>query len=148
MKNVIEKGDTVLVHYIGKFTNGTTFDSSKERGPVKFKVGDGSLINGFEKAVVGMKAGDKKIMEILPENGYGPYHAELVSTIKASQLPPHIKPQIGLELELSSDEFNPISVIITEMKNGEITLDGNHPLAGKTLVFEVEIVEISNKKSM
>lgn len=138
-------GDTISVHYTGKLDNGSVFDSSKERAPLQFKLGSGQLIAGFDQAVVGMKKGEKKEVKIIAENAYGPYRPELVSIVKLTQFPPHIQPKVGLELELSSEEFFPIIATITEMGDEEATLDANHPLAGKDLIFEIEVLDIKKK---
>lgn len=142
MTQTVNSGNTVSVHYTGKLENGSIFDSSREREALEFKVGSGQLIQGFDEAVLGMKQGEKKEIKILAENAYGPYRPELVFVIKLSQLPPHIKPKVGLELELTSEEFSPLIATITEMAEEEATLDANHPLAGKDLIFEIELVNI------
>lgn len=140
-----QNGDTIKVHYTGKHANGEVFDSSKGKQPIEFTLGQGSLIPGFEQGVVGMKKGEKKTLRILPENAYGPYRPELVSVVKLTQFPPHITPSVGLQLELSAEDQMPIFVTITEINDEEATLDANHPLAGKELFFDVEIVELRKK---
>jgi peptidylprolyl isomerase len=140
-----QNGDTIKVHYTGKHINGEIFDSSKGKPPLEFTLGQGSLIPGFEQGLIGMKIGEKKTLRILPENAYGPYRPELVSIVKLTQFPPHITPSVGLQLELSAEDQYPIFVTITEVGAEEATLDANHPLAGKELVFEIELVDLHKK---
>lgn len=146
MNQKAKQGDIVAVHYTGKLDNGSIFDSSKGKSPLQFTVGSGELIAGFDEAVLGMSKGEKKEIKILAENAYGPYRPELVSVIKLTQLPPHIQPQVGLELQLTSEEFSPIIATITEMTDEELTLDANHPLAGLDLIFEIEVVDVNAQK--
>lgn len=140
-----QKGDTIKVHYTGKHANGDVFDSSKGKDPLEFTLGQGSLISGFEQGVIGMTKGEKKHLHILPENGYGPYRPELVSIVKLTQFPPHITPSVGLQLELTAEDQYPIFVTITEMNDEEATLDANHPLAGKELFFDIEVIDLKRK---
>jgi peptidylprolyl isomerase len=140
-----QKGDIIKVHYTGKHTSGEVFDSSKGKQPIEFTLGQGSLIPGFEHGVLGMKIGEKKTLHILPENAYGPYRPELVSVVKLTQFPPHITPSVGLQLELSAEDQYPIFVTITEVGEEEATLDANHPLAGKDLFFDIELIDLQRK---
>lgn len=140
-----QTGDIIKVHYTGKYASGEVFDSSSGKQPIEFTLGQGSLISGFEQGVLGMKKGEKKTLRILPENGYGPYLPELVSVVKLTQFPPHITPSVGLQLELSAEDQSPIFVTITEINDEEATLDANHPLAGKELFFDVEVVDLQRK---
>ena len=137
-------GDTVKVHYTGKYSDGSVFDSSKNHGPIEFKLGDSMVIAGFEQAVLGMAIGDKKTITIAHENAYGPHLPELISNIKKTELPPHINPELGQQLEISQPDAPPFIVTITHIMEEEITLDANHPLAGKDLTFEIELVEIKS----
>jgi len=134
-------GDTLRVHYTGKLEDGTTFDSSIGGDPLEFTLGSGQLIPGFESGVTGMAPGEKKTLTIDPVNGYGEHNEDLVLTVPRSQVPEDLNPGIGEQLEMSQ-EAQTFVVTVTGVTDDTITLDGNHPLAGKTLSFEVELVEI------
>ncbi len=139
----VKKGDKVKLHYIGKLADGTVFDSSRERGePFNFVVGKGMVISGFEDGVVGMKTGDKKTLDISPEKGYGHRNEELVMEIPRSHLPPDIKPKAGNMMKIPTREGQIIEVQITRVDQKAIEVDANHPLAGKTLIFELELIDI------
>jgi len=136
-------GDKVKVHYTGKFKNGEVFDSSVDREPLTFKLGAKQLIPGFEKGVLGMEIGETKSVEVTPGDAYGPYHDRLVSVVKKTQFPKTITPRVGQQLQTQDQSGRPVNVRVTEINNEDVTLDANHPLAGKTLVFDIELVEIS-----
>ena len=136
-------GDTVKVHYTGKLENGTVFDTSKDSQPLEFAVGSGKIIPGFEKAIIGMGVGDAKSITVPPEEAYGPSRKELIVDIKKTDLPEDITPAIGKQLQVQQKDGNPIEITITDMDEDTVTLDANHPLAGNTLLFEVELVEIA-----
>lgn len=138
----VKDGDTVKVHYTGKLDNGEVFDTSRERDPFEFKLGDEAVIPGFEKGVVGMGVGDSKTIEISPDDAYGAKKEELVVEVQKSELPEDIIPSLGQRLQIRQQDGNPIVVTITDMDEDNITLDANHPLAGYTLFFDVELVEI------
>ncbi len=135
-------GDRVKVHYTGTLEDGTVFDTSQGSGPIEFVIGNGDIIPGFEHAIIGMEVGEKKAFQLPPEECYGPHLDELVISIPISEVPPHISPEPGMELLLQAGEEAPIPVVITEVTEDAVVLDANHPLAGKTLSFEVELVEI------
>jgi peptidylprolyl isomerase len=135
-------GDTVRVHYTGKLSDGTIFDTSLGREPLEFTIGDGRLIPGFEKAVIGMTTGETKTVFIAPEDAYGPYLEELTADVDLSQFPPHIKPEVGLHLQIRQENGSFVDVVITKITGSTVTLDANHPLAGKELIFEIELLEI------
>ena len=139
----VKEGDTVKVHYTGKLENGDVFDSSREREPFEFTVGDKDVIPGFEKGVVGMGVGDSKTIEIPPEEAYGAKRDELVVVVKKSEFPEDITPSIGQRLQIKQQDGNPVVVMITDLTEDSITLDANHPLAGYTLFFDVEIIDIT-----
>lgn len=134
-------GDTVRVHYTGTLDDGTVFDSSRERDPLEFVLGQGSLIPGFESAVEGREAGEKVCVTLPPDKAYGDVDRELIFTVPRAQVPDHIPLNVGVPLQLSNEQGQ-MDVTITEVGADEVTLDANHPLAGKTLTFEIEIVEI------
>lgn len=137
----VKNGDSVRVHYTGKLEDGTEFDSSRERDPIEFTVGSGNLIPGFEKSVVGMKIGDKKTITVQPEDAYGEKNQELVVEIDKNDFPSDITPEVGMPLQIKQSDDNVINVMITEITEVSVTIDANHPLAGKALVFDIELVE-------
>ena len=139
----VKDGDTVKVHYTGKLENGDVFDSSREREPFEFTLGNKAVIPGFEKGVIGMGVGDTKTIEILPEEAYGAKQDELVVEVQKTELPDDITPTIGQRLQIKQQDGNPIVVTITDLTEDSITLDANHPLAGYTLFFDVELVDIT-----
>ncbi|MGL5804230.1 MAG: FKBP-type peptidyl-prolyl cis-trans isomerase [Xenococcaceae cyanobacterium] len=135
-------GDTVKVHYTGKLTDGTVFDSSFGNEPLRFTIGEGQVIPGFEHAAVGMDLGQSKTVTIPAEEAYGPHVRELVMIFAKEQIPPELSVEIGQQLQLHQDNGNPIPVVVTEVSDAEITLDANHPLAGEDLTFDLELVSI------
>lgn len=142
MSKKAASGDTVKVHYTGKLEDGTVFDSSKRKAPFEFTLGKTSVIIGFEQAILGMQAGERKTIKIASDNAYGPHLPELVSTVKKAQFPVHIVPELGQQLEIRQTDGPTILVTITNVSDDEVTLDANHPLAGQDLIFDIELVEI------
>ncbi|QGY40133.1 peptidylprolyl isomerase [Pseudodesulfovibrio cashew] len=139
-----QQGSTVKVHYTGTLKeDGSRFDSSEGRDPLEFKLGEGMVIAGFEKAVIGKSVGDKVTTEIPPAEGYGDPNPQLVFQVRRNQIPPNVELQEGVMLELRTEDGQPAYVRVTEFDEETVTLDGNHPLAGKTLVFDIEVVEVS-----
>jgi peptidylprolyl isomerase len=139
---VVKKADTVKVHYQGRMTNGETFDSSEGREPLQFQVGQGMVIPGFDNGVLEMKEGDKKTVEIPVENAYGPRDESLVIEFPREKLPPDLKPEEGMQLQLSNQDGQAYPVVVTSVGENSIMLDANHPLAGEDLIFDIELVEI------
>lgn len=138
-----KKGDTVKVHYTGKLKDGSVFDSSKDRDPLEFTLGEGQLIPGFEEAVIGMEEGSDSTVDIPVDKAYGQPQDELKMEVPKTELPDDIDPQVGMQLQVQQTESGrSVPVTITEVKDETITLDANHPLAGKDLVFDIELVEI------
>jgi len=137
-----EVGDLVSVHYTGKLTNGEVFDSSKERDPLEFTLGKKEMLVGFEEGVVGMKPGETKSVKLNPEQAFGDRREDLILEIPKDKFPQHITPSVGLQLNLSNSSGANMLVVITEVGDDSVTLDGNHPLAGQTLVFDIELIEI------
>jgi peptidylprolyl isomerase len=135
-------GDTVRVHYEGQLSDGTIFDSSLEREPIEFILGQDTVIPGFEQAVIGMEVGESKDVSIPPEDGFGDYSEDLIVNIEKTILPPDINPELGMQLEVSSEEETPRVFTIADIAEDLITLDGNHPLAGKEIAFKIELLEI------
>ena len=138
----VKDGDTVKVHYTGKLEDGTVFDSSKEGEPLELTIGAGNVIEGFEKGVIGMERGGSKTVTIPPEEAYGSMNEELVAKVKKETFPGNITPVIGEQLQLKQQDGNIVNVTITQIRGDTVTLDANHPLSGKTLIFDIELVEI------
>jgi peptidylprolyl isomerase len=141
-EKVAKGGDTVKVHYTGKLEDGTIFDSSRDRGPFELTIGSGNAIPGFENSIVGMAIGDTKTITITPKEAYGPRRDELVMTVSKDEFPPNITPSVGQQLQMKHPSGNIVSVTITDVMQDSVTFDANHPLAGKTLIFEIELIEI------
>lgn len=138
-----KNGDTVRVHYTGSLTDGTVFDSSREREPLSFEVGAGQVIAGFNNAVEGMEVGQKTDVTIEAKDAYGDYREDFVINVNPSDIPEEINPEIGMELQLHQQDGGAIPVKVTAVSDDAVTLDANHPLAGKDLTFEIELMEIS-----
>jgi peptidylprolyl isomerase len=135
-------GNTVQIHYKGTLEDGTVFDTSRGRQPMEFTLGAGDVIVGFDKAVNGMRVGEVKTVTIPAAEAYGPRRDELVQIIGRDKLPENMEPSIGQQLEMSQPDGGTITVVVTEVSGGSITVDGNHPMAGKDLTFEIELVSI------
>lgn len=140
----VKAGDMVSVHYHGKLTDGTTFDSSEGRDPLQFKVGEGQVIKGFDNALIDMEVGQKKTVNIPVDEAYGQPAQENFLEFQKSEFPEDIKPEIGAQLHLSDNQGNTFPVVITEVKPESVILDANHPLSGKELVFDIELVEVNS----
>ncbi|MDO9373712.1 MAG: peptidylprolyl isomerase [Ferruginibacter sp.] len=138
----VKEGDVVRVHYTGKLTNGEQFDSSVGREPLEFTVGAGMMIKGFDAAMPGMNVGDKKTINIAPEDGYGEKSEEAVIEFPKENVPEDMKLEPGMQLTLSNQAGQPVPVTVVEVKDNLIILDANHFLAGQELVFDIELVEI------
>lgn len=137
-----KSGDTVRIHYTGKLTDGTQFDSSEGRDPLEFALGAGSIIPGLEQAIIGMAEGDKDTVTIAADDAYGPRHAEAVQTVERSQIPDHVELAVGGQLQAQAPSGQQLLLTVVEVTEETVTLDANHPLAGEDLVFEVELVAI------
>jgi peptidylprolyl isomerase len=137
----IEIGDTVKVHYTGTLDDGTVFDSTSDREPLELTVGEGQLIKGFEDTVIGMAVGEKKTVRIPAEEAYGPTREELVIEVHRDRFPPNIEPVMGLCLDIERPDGETMEVVVTRVGEDAIAVDANHPLAGKDLTFEIELVE-------
>ncbi len=138
----IKNGDTVVVHYTGTLEDGTEFDSSRDNEPLEVTLGKGMLIEGFEKALLGHKAGDIIKVRIKPEDAYGEPEEELIITVPVSELPEELEVEPGMELSFDTDE-GPIDLTVIAIEDGEVILDANHPLAGETLNFEIEVLKVN-----
>jgi peptidylprolyl isomerase len=135
-------GDTVKVHYTGKLDDGTVFDTSSDREPLQFTIGQGQLIPDFEQAVVGMNPGESKTIQIPSENAYGPHRQEMVLEIDRSEFPENLEPEVDQRLQVSQSDGRTFPVTVTGVSESKVTLDANHPLAGKDLTFDVQLTEI------
>jgi peptidylprolyl isomerase len=139
----VKKGDTVKVHYHGKLTNGSTFDSSEGREPLEFEVGGGMVIPGFDDGVTGMAIGEKKTVTIPADQAYGPKQEEMVMEFPKDRFPEDMVPEVGMQLNMSNGSGQNFPVVIVEVKETSVILDANHPLAGETLIFDLELVAIN-----
>lgn len=137
-----QAGNQVKVHYTGRLDNGQVFDSSANREPMEFTLGQGQLIPGFEAAVTGMQAGDKKTVTIAAEDAYGSRQEDLFFSVEREQLPDHIQPEIGQRLQINQDGQTAV-VTVAELTDTTMTLDANHPLAGENLTFDLEVVKVT-----
>ncbi|HBN77036.1 MAG TPA: peptidylprolyl isomerase [Planctomycetaceae bacterium] len=140
--NAAKSGDTVRIHYTGKLEDGTQFDSSEGRDPLEFSLGSGKVIPGFDNAVEGMAVGDRKSVTIPPEEAYGPRHEQLIQVVPRNRLPDGMTPTVGMDLQSQNENGQVMQFSVTAVDEESITVDGNHPLAGKALSFDVELVEI------
>jgi len=141
MSTVKEK-DTVKVHYTGKLEDGQVFDSSLEREPLEITLGQGMLIPGFEKGLVDMKVNEKKTVNVPKEEAYGDIQKELFQEVSNENLPEEIKPEVGMGLMAKNPDGSERQLRVAEVKDDSIVVDANHPLAGKDLTFDLEVVEI------
>ncbi len=138
-----KRGNVVKVHYVGTFEDGTVFDTSREREPLPFTIGEGEVIPGFEEAVVGMNPGESKKVVISAENAYGLRHEEMVLVVDRQHLPEGVDPQVGQQYQIPQSDGQSIVVTVTDTSDSSVTLDGNHPLAGRELTFEIELLEVA-----
>ncbi len=137
-------GDTVKVHYTGKLEDGTVFDTSTEREPLEFTVGKGQVIPGFESAVIGMNRGETKTTKIAPDDAYGPHRPEMIITVERSVFPEDADPQVDQQVQIRQANGQSFIATITDVSDEDVTLDANHPLAGKDLIFDIQLVEITD----
>jgi peptidylprolyl isomerase len=137
-----KNGDTVRVHYTGKLKDGTVFDTSRDRDPIEFKIGDGGIIPGFEKMVLGMEVGDTKTEKIRADDAYGSRRDDRIITVGRDQVPDGIKPKVSQQVQLKGQDGSAIPATIIGVTESDVTIDANHPLAGYDLTFSIELVEI------
>jgi len=140
--STVKDGDLVKVHYTGKLEDGTVFDSSKDREPLEVAMGKGRVIPGFEKGILGMAKGDNKTITLPPDEAYGQVRNDLIIEVKKADIPDNIEPKVGLNLQMKQTGGEVINLVVSEIGDETVTLDANHPLAGKTLIFDIEVVEI------
>jgi peptidylprolyl isomerase len=142
MPATAKPGDTVAVHYTGKLADGSVFDTSKDRDPIQFVLGQRRVIPGLDKAVAGMSLGETKTAEIPAEDAYGPHKPELMVEFPHDRIPPGVSAEVGKELQVQTSDGRAMPAVVVEKSDAAITLDANHPLAGKDLTFEIELVEL------
>jgi FKBP-type peptidyl-prolyl cis-trans isomerase 2 len=138
----VKAGDTVKVHYHGRLTDGTTFDSSEGRTPLEFEVGSGMVIKGFDEGLLGMTVGQKKTIEIPVGDAYGEKDPQMLMDFPIDRFPADMKPEEGMRLNMTNGSGQQIPVVVIEVKADTVILDANHPLAGEDLIFDLELVEI------
>ena len=141
----VKKGDTVKVHYHGKLTDGSTFDSSEGREPLEFEVGSGMVIPGFDEGVTGMVIGEKKTVHIPNTEAYGPKQEDMVMDFPKDKFPADMVPEVGMQLNMSNGSGQNFPVVIVDVRDEVVVLDANHPLAGQDLIFDLELVAIDAK---
>jgi FKBP-type peptidyl-prolyl cis-trans isomerase 2 len=137
-----KSGDTVKVHYTGKLSDDTVFDSSANQNPLEFTIGSGQIIPGFEQAVVGMQPGESRTTSIPTEQAYGPHQDELLIPVERSQFPTDMTPEVGQQIQIRLADGQAAVATIADISDSEVILDANHPLAGEDLTFDIELVEI------
>lgn len=137
-----KQGDKVSIHYTGRLDDGTVFDTSEDREPLEFTLGEGKVIPGFENAVVGMAEGETKTARIPSDEAYGSRRDDLVLDVPQEQLPEDIEPQVGQRLQMQAGDGQTFQVVITDVGDETVEVDANHPLAGEDLTFDIELVEV------
>ena len=138
----VKHGDTVKIHYTGKLEDGTIFDTSAKRDPLQFKIGAGQVISGFEQAVVGMNPSKSKTVKVPADKAYGPHREEMVLVVDRNKIPKNLKLELGQELQIPQEDGQKTIVAVTNISESSVTLDANHPLAGKDLTFDIQLIEI------
>ncbi|AUC23048.1 peptidylprolyl isomerase [Polaribacter sejongensis] len=138
----VKANNTVKVHYTGKLSDGQVFDTSEGKEPIEFVLGQGQLIPGFEQGLIDMKVNEKKTITIAKEEAYGEVNDQLIQEIDRANLPQDMEPKVGMGLVSKSPEGQEMNLMIVEVKDASVVIDGNHPLAGRDLVFDLEVVEI------
>jgi len=139
----VKQGDTVHIHYTGRLVDGTEFDSSSGRDPLSFEVGAGQIIPGLEKGIVGMSVGEKQTITVPSDEAYGPHRPEGVQEVPKSALPADMDPQVGGMLQAVGGDGQRINLVVTDVGAESITVDANHPLAGKDLIFDIEVMAVA-----
>lgn len=139
----VKENNTIKVHYTGKLADGQVFDSSEGKEPLEFTLGQGRLIPGFEKGLIDMKLNEKKTINIAVEDAYGEPREDLIIEVSKTELPQEMAPEVGMGLVSRTPEGQEMNLLVVEVKDETVILDGNHPLAGRDLIFDLEVVEIS-----
>ena len=135
-------GDTLRLHYTGKLDDGTVFDSSEGREPLSFELGAGQIIPGLEAGLAGMEAGERRTVRVEPADAYGEHDPSQVQSVDRAGVPDHIPTDPGTQLQVQTQDGQAVTVVVADVTDDKLVLDANHPLAGKTLTFDVELVEI------
>ena len=135
-------GDIVSVHYEGKLEDGSVFNSSADGEPLRFQIGNGQLLPGFEDQVTGLKVGDEKEFTLTPEEAYGEHQPAAVIELPRERIPADIELKPGVQLTITVDTGEKLNLIVTAVRSDSVTLDGNHPLAGRSLTFQIKLVDI------
>ncbi|MEJ2727601.1 MAG: peptidylprolyl isomerase [Deltaproteobacteria bacterium] len=135
-------GDTVKIHFTGKMQDDTVVETSQHRGPLEFKIGEGDVISGLEQGIIGMQVGDKKTLTISPQEAFGLPRQELMVDLNKEDIPEGIRLAVGVHLNIQASDGQTFKVKVVDVKEDTVTLDANHPLAGVTLIFDVELIEI------
>jgi peptidylprolyl isomerase len=148
MGHTAKQGDTVRVNYTGRSEDGSVFESSVGLMPLKFTIGSDEVVNGFEDAIIGMHAGEKKTVVVQPEDGFGMYDEDLIFEVPNEELPDGVIPQIGMDFEMVDEDGYEISAVVIEISKGSVTIDANAPLAGKTVIYDIELLEIIQNKNI
>jgi FKBP-type peptidyl-prolyl cis-trans isomerase 2 len=138
-----KQGDTVHVHYTGRLDDGTVFDTSDGRDPLQFVLGTGYVISGVEKAVEGLEVGEQVTTKVPPEEGYGPRSEDLVLDVGLDQFPGDEAPNVGQQFTMTTGDGQQTMVTVTAVESDRVAIDANHPLAGRTLNFDIELVKIA-----
>jgi len=141
--NLVKDHHTVKVNYTGKLTDGQVFDTSEGKEPIEVTLGQGQIIPGFEKGLIDMKLNEKKTITIAKEEAYGDINAALIQEVQKTALPQDMTPEVGMGLVSKSPDGQEMNLLVVEVKDDSIVIDGNHPLAGKDLVFDLEVLEIT-----
>ncbi len=142
MMSQVKENNTVKVNYTGKLSDGQVFDSSEGKEPLEFTLGKGQLIPGFEKGLIDMKVNEKKTITIAKDEAYGEINKDLIQEVKKTELPQDMTPEVGMGLVSKTPDGQEMNLLVIEVKEESIVIDGNHPLAGKDLIFDLEVVEI------
>ncbi len=137
-----KNGDTIRIHYTGRLDDGTVFDSSRGRDPLQFELGSGEVIPGFDQAALGMEVGQSKTTTIPAAEAYGSHRPELVFTVDRSEFGDQADPRVGQRFQAQMQNNELLDLTVVQVAGDNITLDANHPLAGKDLTFDIELVEI------
>jgi FKBP-type peptidyl-prolyl cis-trans isomerase SlpA len=140
----VKENNTVKVNYTGKLSDGQVFDSSEGKEPMEFTLGQGQLIPGFEKGLIDMKLNEKKTITIAKEDAYGDINNDLIQEVEKTQLPQDMTPEVGMGLVSKSPDGQEMNLLVVEVREESIVIDGNHPLAGKELIFDLEVVAIKD----
>ena len=135
-------GDTVKVHYKAKTKEQTLFDSANQTDPLQFTIGEEQIIPAFEEAIIGMQPGENKTINLAADQAFGPYLEDLISKVEKNQLPPTLELQVGQQLQIQQPDGEVLLVKVLDISDSNVTFDANHPLAGKDLTFDINLVEI------